>query len=536
MAGEKERKPFFNTPSGISLKRVYTPDDLTGFDFERDLGQPGSFPFTRGIYSTMYRQRLWTMRQYAGYGTATETNRRFRYLLSQGQTGLSVAFDLPTQLGLDSDDVRAKGEVGRCGVAVDSLLDMEELFQSIPLDKISVSMTINATAAAILAMFLVLAEKKRILWSQLSGTVQNDILKEYIARGTYIYPPRPSLRLATDIIAFCQAHVPRWNPISVSGYHIREAGATAVQELAFTLANGLTYIKAAKERGLAVDSFAGRFSFFLASHNYFFEEIAKFRAARRIWAKIMRDQLGARHPQSWLFRFHTQTSGCTLAAHQPENNVVRVALQALAAVLGGTQSLHTNSRDEALSLPTEESARISLRTQQIIALESGVADTVDPLGGSYFIEWLTNELEAKVWSLLAEIEARGGMLAAIENGWVQRQIEESSYAYQKMVDGREHVVVGVNEFRLETERPRFNLLHVSPEVERKQRQKLKALRQRRREKRVLKSLEELRKAATSGENIMWAMMDAVKALATLGEITRTLEEVFGTYEEKILFR
>ncbi len=536
MSGEKERKPFFSTPSGIILKRVYTPEDLTDFDFQRDLGQPGSFPFTRGIYPTMYRKRLWTMRQYAGYGTAAETNRRFRYLLSQGQTGLSVAFDLPTQLGLDSDDPRAKGEVGRCGVAVDSLQDMEELFQAIPLDKVSVSMTINATAAPILAMFLVLAEKKRIPWSKLSGTVQNDILKEYIARGTYIYSPRPSLRLATDIIAFCQAHVPRWNPISVSGYHIREAGATAVQELAFTLANGITYVKAAKERGLEVDSFAGRFSFFLASHNCFFEEIAKFRAARRLWAKIMKEELGAKQPQSWLFRFHTQTSGCTLTAHQPENNVIRVTLQALAAVLGGTQSLHTNSRDEALSLPTEESARIALRTQQIIAFETGAADTVDPLGGSYFLEQLTTELEAKVRALLAEIEARGGMLAAIENGWVQRQIEESAYAQQKMVDGREQVVVGVNEFRLEAERPRFNLLHVSPEVERKQRQKLKAWRRERRTKQVLRALDGLRKAAISGENLMGAMVQAVKARATLGEITRTLEEVFGTYEEKILFR
>jgi len=536
MAEEKERKPLFSTPSGINIKRVYTPQDLAEFDFERDLGQPGSFPYTRGIYPNMYRGRLWTMRQYAGYGTAEETNRRFRYLLAQGQTGLSVAFDLPTQIGLDSDHPQAKGEVGRVGVAIDGLWDMEELFRSIPLDKVSVSMTINATAAPILAMFLALAEKRGIPYGSLSGTVQNDILKEYIARGTYIYPPRPSLRLVTDLIAFCQAHVPRWNPISVSGYHIREAGATAVQELAFTLANGITYVRAAQQAGLAVDSFAPRFSFFLASHNYFFEEIAKFRAARRLWAKIMKNIIGAQHPESWLFRFHTQTSGCTLTAHQPENNVIRVTLQALAAVLGGTQSLHTNSRDEALCLPTEESARLALRTQQILAYESGVAETVDPLGGSYFLESLTVAMEAKVWELVQKIEEQGGMLAAIESGFVQRQIEESAYRQQQLTDSREQVVVGVNQFRLAGEKPRFELLEVSPQVEKKQIARLKMKRERRRQNQVASSLKRLRQVASSSENILPAIIAAVKAQATLGEIAATLGEVFGFYQEKSQFK
>lgn len=535
MAGEKERKASFLTPSGIKIERVYTPDHLRDFNFERDLGEPGSFPFTRGIYPTMYRGRLWTMRQYAGYGTAKETNRRFRYLLAQGQTGLSVAFDLPTQIGLDSDHPQAKGEVGRVGVAIDGLWDMEELFQSIPLDKVSVSMTINATAAPVLAMYLVVAEKKGIPWSSLAGTTQNDILKEYLARGTYIYPPRPSLRLVTDLIAFCQAHLPRWNPISVSGYHIREAGATAIQELAFTLANGVTYIRAMQERGLEIDSFAPRFSFFLAAHNNFFEEIAKFRAARRLWAKIMKEMIGARRPESWLFRFHTQTSGCTLTAHQPENNVIRVTLQALAAVLGGTQSLHTNSRDEALSLPTEESARIALRTQQIIAYESGVPDTVDPLGGSYFLEHLTGEIETRVWKLFQQIEEQGGMLAAIESGFAQRQIEESAYEQQKLIDSREQIVVGVNEFQLEGEKLRFKLLSIPPSVEKKQIEKLRKKKERRHLKQVITSLEKLKAAASSKDNLMPVMIEAVKAQATLGEMAGALQEVFGTYKENVLF-
>ncbi len=534
MPEEKERKSSFQTSSGIKLERFYTPRHLASFIWAKDLEEPGAFPYTRGIYPTMYRGRLWTMRQYAGYGTAAETNRRFRYLLSQGQTGLSVAFDLPTQIGLDSDHPLARGEVGRVGVAIDGLWDMEELFQAIPLDQVSVSMTINSTAAPILAMFLVLAEKRGIAWSQLSGTVQNDILKEYVARGTYRYPPRPSLRLATDIIAFCQKHVPRWNPISVSGYHIREAGATAVQEVAFTLANGVTYVRAAQKAGLEADSFAPRFSFFLAAHNNFFEEIAKFRAARRLWARIMKEVVKARHPESWLFRFHTQTSGCTLTAHQPENNVIRVTLQALAAVLGGTQSLHTNSRDEALSLPTEESARIALRTQQIIAFESGVADVVDPLGGSYFVEYLTNEIELRAWELFQKIEDRGGMLTCIEDGFIQRQIEESAYLQQKLIESKEQILVGVNEFRVPGEKPRFQLLRVRPEVERRQIEKLNLNRQRRRRKEVNACLEHLRQAAKSGENIMPPTIAAVKARATLGEISRTLEEIFGTYEEKNL--
>lgn len=532
MAGEKERKPLFQTPSGINIERVYTPDHLSRFSFQRDLGHPGSFPFTRGIYPTMYRGRLWTMRQYAGYGTAKETNRRFRYLLAQGQTGLSVAFDLPTQIGLDSDHPLARGEVGRVGVAISGLWDMEELFASIPLDKISVSMTINATAAPILAMYLVMAEKRGIPWNSLAGTIQNDILKEYIARGTYIYPPRPSLRLVTDLIDFCQTYLPRWNPISVSGYHIREAGANAIQELAFTLANGVTYVRAAIERGLKVDSFAPRFSFFLAAHNHFFEEIAKFRAARRLWAKIMKNIFGASRPESWLFRFHTQTSGCTLTALQPENNVVRVTLQALAAVLGGTQSLHTNSRDEALSLPTEESARIALRTQQIIAYESGVADTVDPLGGSYFLEYLTNEIEERVWKLFEKIEEQGGMLAAIENGFIQHQIEESAYEQQKLIDRGEQIVVGVNEFRLEGERLRFKLLSISPKIEKKQIEKLKKRKAQRSPKKIKACLENLKEKASTQENLMPAIIEAVRAQATLGEIADTLREVFGVYQEK----
>jgi len=536
MAGEKERKPFFLTPSGINIDRVYTPHHLKDFNFERDLGQPGAFPFTRGIYPTMYRGRLWTMRQYAGYGTARETNRRFRYLLAQGQTGLSVAFDLPTQIGLDSDHPLAKGEVGRVGVAIDGLWDMEELFDSIPLDKVSVSMTINATAAPILAMYLVVAEKRGLPWSSLAGTTQNDILKEYLARGTYIYPPRPSLRLVTDLIAFCQANLPRWNPISVSGYHIREAGATAIQELAFTLANAVTYVRAAQERGLEVDSFAPRFSFFLAAHNNFFEEIAKFRAARRIWARIMKDIIGARRPESWLFRFHTQTSGCTLTAHQPENNVIRVTLQALAAVLGGTQSLHTNSRDEALSLPTEESARIALRTQQIIAYESGVADTVDPLGGSYFLEHLTAEIESRVWKLFQQIEEQGGMLAAIESGFIQRQIEESAYEQQKQIESHEQIVVGVNDFRLEGEKLRFRLLSIPSSVEKKQIEKLKRKKLRRPEKMVQASLEKLKEVARSKENVMPAIIEAVRAQATLGEIADVFREIFGVYRENVLLR
>jgi methylmalonyl-CoA mutase N-terminal domain/subunit len=482
----------------------------------------------------MYRGKLWTMRQYAGFGTAEESNRRYRFLLSQGQTGLSVAFDLPTQLGLDSDHPLSQGEVGKVGVAVDSFEDMETLFDQIPLDKVSVSMTINSTAATVLAMYLALAEKRGIEWNKLSGTIQNDILKEYIARGTYIYPPQASLKIITDIISFSQKNVPNWNTMSISGYHIREAGATAVQELAFTLANGLTYVGAAIKAGLDVDTFAPRLSFFLAAHNNFFEEIAKFRAARRLWARLMKEKFKAKNPLSWKFRFHTQTSGVTLLAQQPDNNVVRVTLQALASVLGGTQSLHTNSRDEALALPSEESAQIALRTQQVIAYESGAADAVDPLGGSYFIESLTNQVEEKAREYLQKIDELGGMLAAIEKGFIQKEIQESAYRYQQQVESKEQIIVGLNEYKNPEERIRFKLHLPSKKTERAQVRKLQLLRKKRAEEKVKERLLAIREAAKSGKNLMPGIIDAVKALATLGEISSVLREVYGTFNEKIV--
>ncbi len=532
-AEDKYRKEKFLTSSGIEIKNVYSPEDLAGFDYSESLGKPGQYPFTRGIYPTMYRGKLWTMRQYAGFGTAEESNKRYRFLLSQGQTGLSVAFDLPTQIGLDSDNPLAQGEVGKVGVAIDSIQDMAILFECIPLDNISVSMTINSTAAIILAMYLALAEKRRIPWQDLSGTIQNDVLKEYFSRGTYIFPPQASLKIITDIISFCQKNVPRWNTMSISGYHIREAGATASQELAFTLANAITYVEAAIQAGLDVDDFAPRLSFFLASHNNFFEEIAKFRAARRIWAKLARERFKAKNPLSWKFRFHVQTSGSTLLAQEPENNVTRVTLQALAAVLGGTQSLHTNARDEALSLPSQESAQIALRTQQIIACESGVANTVDPLGGAYFIETLTNQIEENVKEYLQKIEDMGGMLRAIEKGFVQKEIQESAYRAQQEIEKKEQIIVGLNAYCEEREKILFKIYYPPKKIEKTQKEKLQRLRRERSTKRVENRLNDLRKAIQRGANLMPSILEAVKAKATLGEITNVLKDAYGTFKEEV---
>ena len=527
-----ERRERFETLSGIPVERIYTPADVE-VDYAASLGFPGQYPFTRGVQPTMYRGRLWTMRQYAGYATAEESNRRYRYLLEQGQTGLSVAFDLPTQIGLDADHPMAEGEVGRVGVSISSLEDMEELFEGIPLDQVSTSMTINAPAGILLAMYVAVAKKQGVPPEKLRGTVQNDILKEYVARGTYIFPPGPSMRLVTDIFRYCKDHIPRWNTISISGYHIREAGATAVQEVAFTLAHAIAYVQAALDAGLDVDEFAGRLSFFFNAHNNLFEEVAKFRAARRLWARIMRERFGARKPDSWTLRFHTQTAGCALTAQQPDNNVVRVTLQALAAVLGGTQSLHTNSRDEALSLPTEESVQVALRTQQIIAHESGVADTVDPLAGSYFVEALTNEVERRAQAYLDRIETLGGALRAIELGFIQQEIQESAYRYQKAVESGQQIVVGVNEFVVpEAHRPR--LLRVDPAVGERQKARLAALRARRDNGRVNRLLSALEEAARGTENLMPHLVRCVEAEVTLGEICGVLREIFGEYQPEAL--
>lgn len=524
----KERKASFETTSEIPIEPLYTPLDVRDQDYLERLGFPGEYPFTRGVQPTMYRGRLWTMRQYAGFGTAEETNARFRYLLEQGQTGLSVAFDLPTQLGYDSDDPLAEGEVGKVGVAISSLADMEVLFKEIPLDKVSTSMTINAPAAILLAMYIACAEKQGVNPRVLSGTIQNDILKEYVARGNYIFPPQPSMKLIVDTFAYCSQNLPEWNTISVSGYHIREAGATAVQEVAFTLANGIEYVRAAVGAGLDVDAFAPRMSFFFNAHNNFFEEVAKFRAARRLWAKIMRERFGAKNPRSWALRFHTQTGGSTLTAQQPDNNVVRVALQALAAVLGGTQSLHTNSRDEALALPSEDSVRIALRTQQIIAYESGVTDTIDPLAGSYFVEHLTDEVERKAAEYIDKIEAMGGATRAIENGYVSREIHESAYRYQKEIERDERIIVGVNAFTVEEEAlPR--ILKVSSAVEQSRIECLRRVRKERDQARVRSSLDAVRKAAEEGANLMPYFIECVKVYATLGEICGVLRGVFGEY-------
>jgi methylmalonyl-CoA mutase N-terminal domain/subunit len=499
-------------------------------DCEKDLSAPGEFPYTRGIYKDMYRGRLWTMRQYAGYATAEESNARYKYLLAQGTTGLSVAFDLPTQIGLDSDDTLALGEVGKVGVAIDSLEDMERLFAGIPLDEVSTSMTINATAAILLSLYLAVARKQGVPFNKVRGTLQNDILKEYIARGTYIYPPAPSLRLVTDIFGFCAREVPNWNTISISGYHIREAGSTAVQEVAFTLADGITYVEAALATGLKIDDFAPRLSFFFNAHNNLLEEIAKFRAARRLWARIMRDRFKARDPRSLMLRFHTQTAGSSLTAQQPEVNVVRTTIQALAAVLGGTQSLHTNSMDEALALPTEASARVALRTQQVIAYESGVTEIADPLGGSYAIEQLTDEIEEKAVEYLKKIEAMGGMLRAIETGYVQREIQEAAYRYQKAVEAQEQVVVGVNKFQLDEELP-VNVLRIDPTLEQAQVERLRALRERRDGQTATAALARLEQAATTDENLLPRILECVEAYATVGEISNTLRRVWSEYRE-----
>ncbi len=515
--------------NGEPVKRLYTPCDVEG-DYLGDLGFPGEYPFARGVYPTMYRGRLWTMRQYAGYATARESNRRYKYLLEQGQTGLSVAFDLPTQIGYDADHPLASGEVGKVGVSVCSLEDMEILFQDIPLDEVSTSMTINAPAAVLLAMYIAVADAQEVERRALRGTIQNDILKEYVARGTYIYPPQPSMRLTTDTINFCTEELPRWNPISVSGYHMREAGCTATQEVAFTLANAIAYVEAALATGQDIDAFAGRLSFFFAAHNNLLEEVAKFRAARRLWARLVMERFGAEDPQSARLRFHTQTSGVTLTAQQPENNVIRVALQALAAVLGGTQSLHTNSRDEALGLPTEESVQIALRTQQIIAHESGVADTIDPLAGSYYVEHLTESIEEEAEEYIARIEHMGGAPAAIDVGYVQQEIQESAYEQQRAIEAGERVVVGVNRFKEEQE-VALDRLTVDPEMERHRRQRVQRLRERRDGAAVQKTLKALKGAAEGDDNLFPAILDAVKVYATLGEICDTLRDVFGEYEQ-----
>ena len=530
-----ERKKKFLNTSGIPIQRLYTPVDLEDMDYLSDLGFPGSYPFTRGVQPTMYRGRYWTMRQYAGFASAEESNRRYKFLLEQGQTGLSVAFDLPTQIGYDSDHEMAMGEVGKVGVAIDSLQDMEILFDGIPLDQVSTSMTINAPAAVLLAMYTAVAEKQGVSSAQLRGTIQNDILKEYSSRGTFIFPPKPSMRIVTDIFAFCSEHVPQWNTISISGYHIREAGSTAVQEVAFTLANGIAYVEAALQAGLDVDTFGPRLSFFFNAHLDFFEEIAKFRAARTLWAKIMKERFGAKDPRSMMVRFHTQTAGCTLTAQQPLNNIVRVAFQALSAVLGGTQSLHTNSMDEALCLPSEQAVEVALRTQQLIAHEIGVTDTVDPLGGAYFLEDLTRQICERAEAYIREIDEMGGAAAAIEKGFIQKEIQSSAYAYQKQIEKSERIVVGLNRFQVEEEKP-SNLLRVDPAVRISQLEKLKKLKAERDQGRVGKSLAWLKKTAEGKENLMPPIMEAVKAYATLGEICDTLREVFGEYRQINTFR
>ena len=529
LAKSPERPAVFTTVSGHPIRRLYTEADLAGWDSSRDMGQPGEAPYTRGIHPTMYRGRLWTMRQFAGYGTAEDTNRRFRYLLSQGQTGLSVAFDLPTLMGYDSDHALSEGEVGKCGVAISSLADMEALFDRIPLADVTTSMTINSPAAPIWAMYLAVAEKQGASWAKISGTLQNDILKEYIAQKEYIYPPAPSMRLVTDTIEFGAKHAPKFNPISISGYHIREAGSTAIQELAFTLRDGIEYVEHCLARGMKVDDFAPRLSFFFNAHNDFFEEIAKYRAARRLWCGVMRERFGARNPRSWALRFHTQTAGCSLTAQQPYNNVIRTAIQALAAVLGGTQSLHTNSLDEAWALPTEAAATIALRTQQILAHESGVTNTADPLGGSYFVESLTNEVERGARDYIGQIDAFGGMVAAIERGFPQREIADAAYHFQAAADRKEKIIVGVND--LVTKEKPIEILQIDETVANRQAKGLRELRAQRSNDDVSRRLSALRKAAAGTENTMPYLIDAVKAYATLGEICDAFRDVFGTYEE-----
>ena len=528
-----ERKKKFVTVSDTEVKRVYTKEDTQDIKCNESISFPGVYPYTRGVQPTMYRGRLWTMRQYAGFGNAQESNARYKFLLQKGQTGLSIAFDLPTQMGYDSDDPMSEGEVGKVGVAIDSLADMEVLFDGIPMDKVSTSMTINAPAAVLMAMYVAVAEKQGVSADKLRGTIQNDVLKEYIARGTYIFPPQPSMRLITDIFAYCSNEVPQWNTISISGYHIREAGSTAAQEVAFTLADGVAYVKAAIEAGMNVDDFAPRFSFFFNAHNDLLEEVAKFRAARFLWAKIMKEQFGATNPKSMMMRFHTQTAGCTLTAQQPDNNVVRVTIQTLAAVLGGTQSLHTNSRDEALALPTEDSVQIALRTQQVVAHESGVTSTIDPLAGSYYVESLTKGLMDEAGEMIEKIEKMGGMVSSIEKGYPQQQIQNSAFDYQRSIETKDRIVVGVNEFKVE-EKNKPELLRVDPIIGENQCKKLSAIKADRNNETVQIKLETIRKAAQGTENLMPLIVEAVKEYATLGEICGVLREEFGEYLESVI--
>ena len=527
---QKERYAF---DSGVEVERLYTPLDLPGFDYEQDLGYPGQYPYTRGVQPTMYRGKHWTMRMYAGFATAEESNKRYKYLIEQGSMGLSVAFDLPTQMGYDSSDVISAGEVGKVGVAIDSLADMEVLFGGIPLDKVSTSMTINAPASVLLAMYIAVAEKQGVAADQLRGTIQNDILKEYIARGTYIFPVKPSMRLITNIFEYCSKHVPQWNTISISGYHIREAGSTAVQEVAFTLADGIAYVQAALDAGQSVDDFAPRLSFFFNAHNNLLEEVSKFRAARRLWAKIMKERFGAKDPKSWQLKFHTQTAGCTLTAQQPDNNIVRVAIQTLAAVLGGTQSLHTNSRDEALALPTEESVMIALRTQQIVANESGAADSIDPLAGSYYVESLTNAIEGDAAGLIKRIDDLGGATVAIERGFIQQEIMDAAYKYQKDIEGGDKVIVGLNKYKVKEEPPK-GLLRVDPAVENAQKDSITRLKNKRDNDHVKKTLAALSEACKSDKNVMPYILDTVKSYATLGEICNVMRDVFGEYKQTVI--
>ncbi|HET7876735.1 MAG TPA: methylmalonyl-CoA mutase family protein [Methylomirabilota bacterium] len=527
-----ERPALFAGSSGAPIERLYTPAETAWLDYVRDLGFPGEYPYTRGVQPTMYRGRLWTMRQYAGFGSAVETNRRFRYLLEQGQSGLSVAFDLPTQMGFDADDEMARSDVGKVGVSISCVEDMAELFEGIPLDRVSTSMTINATAPILLCLYMTVGQRQGVPSDKLSGTVQNDILKEYIARGTYIFPPGPSMRLVTDLFAFCKERVPRWNTISISGYHVREAGCTAAQEVGFTLANGIAYVNAAREAGLDVDDFAPQLSFFFNAHNHLLEEVAKYRAARRLWARIMRDRFGARDPRSMMLRFHAQTAGSMLTAQQPENNIVRVAIQALAAVLGGCQSLHTNSMDEALSLPTENAVRIALRTQQILAYESGVADTVDPLGGSYAVERLTRQIEEEAETYIGKIDGMGGSVQAI--AYMQREIQEAAYRYQQEIESTARIVVGVNEF-VTDEPPPGDLFQVDPRVGQALAERLERLRAGRDRDRALGALEAVERAARGRENLMPRILDAVNASVTLGEICSTLRKAFGVHQPSVVF-
>jgi methylmalonyl-CoA mutase N-terminal domain/subunit len=533
LAKNPERKPVFRTTSDIEVKRLYVPETCDADDYAARLGMPGEYPYTRGVQPTMFRGRFWTFRQYSGFGDAFDTNKRYRYLLDQGQTGLSVAFDLPTQMGYDSDHPLAAGEVGKVGVAISSLDDMEVLLSGIPLDRVTTSMTINSTAAILLSFYMAVAEKQGIALDKIGGTIQNDILKEYMARGTYIYPPEPSMRIIADVFAYCAKHVPKWNTISISGYHIREAGCSAVQEIAFTLADGIAYVQAAIDAGLGVDDFAGRLSFFFNSHLNFLEEAAKFRAARRMWARIMRERFGAKKPSSWLLRFHTQTAGSSLTAQQPENNIIRTAWQAMAAVLGGTQSLHTNSMDEALSLPTEKAVKIALRTQHLIAHESGITDTVDPLAGSYFVEALTDELEKRAWEYIGKIDAMGGMVRAIMAGYPQKEIQDKAYQYQLEIEEKARIIVGINQFT-EPETPMKDVLRINPAIEESQRKRLSDLRARRDASQVEQRLAALTRAAKGTDNVVPYIFESVKAGATLGEVADALRAVFGQFKEVLV--